>query len=400
MSASPSATPSPTRSPSSPSVSPLNIRIEGTGPVALATALWMVRAGIPAGQIALPLDRKAVSILPSGSPRRALALSEGSRQILSRLISLPPAGRIGKVEIFQAGTNGHTLIEAADFGVKSLGHVIEWEALIEALHQEAERLPFAHPDDPAFASPALRVHAGGMPPPAERNDAAFSINDSGQAGLLFEVAVNSTTDTAFECFCPAGPLALLPAPAIDGENRFTIVWCDTLEQSRQRAELSAEALGAALQAALREALGSRNLHHYHRHFGSLRVCTPAVAVPLPRVARRQLIAPGEVWIGNAAQALHPVAGQGLNLGLRDAFELARCIGDAWYQPMPHVDTALGAYARSRRTDRQLTIRTTDLLSTTFGWPAARRLQSVLLRALHVVPALRRPLASALIFGHR
>ena len=94
-----------------PACAPLTIRIDGTGPVALATALWLVRAGIPARQIALPLDQQARSILPPAGPRRALALSDGSRQILARLITLPPAGRIGTVEIFQAGSNDHARIE-------------------------------------------------------------------------------------------------------------------------------------------------------------------------------------------------------------------------------------------------------------------------------------------------
>ena len=149
-----------------------------------------------------------------------------------------------------------------------------------------------------------------------------------------------------------------------------------------------------------------------------------------------------MWIGNAAQALHPVAGQGLNLGLRDAFTLAQCLGDAWASlqagtqapdpfasttahvpdtdtgettrgatmpdaavpgtavPGPAVDQALQAYAQSRRRDRTLTIQGTDLLAHGFGWPIASRVQSALLGAMHVVPALRMPLARALVFGHR
>ena len=75
----------------------LTVRIDGTGPVALATALWLVRAGIPPACIALPLDRPATSILPKDAPRRAIALSEGSRQILARLITLPASGRIDTV---------------------------------------------------------------------------------------------------------------------------------------------------------------------------------------------------------------------------------------------------------------------------------------------------------------
>jgi len=383
----------------------LTVRIDGTGPVALATALWLVRAGIPPACIALPLDRPATSILPKDAPRRAIALSEGSRQILARLITLPAAGRIDTVEIVQAGTDGHTRINREDFPLPALGWVVVWEDLIAQLHQAAEKLPFARPDDPAFAEPALVIHAGGMPPAQSRDDTDFDTHDSGQAGLLFEVAVTGTADTAFECFRPGGPLALLPAPALPDGPRYTVVWSDAAEASRRRAELPADALGRELREALRAALGPRHWGRHAGHFGPLRVCTPAVAVPLPRVRRRQTTTSGQVWIGNAAQMLHPVAGQGLNLGLRDAFVLARELGDAAFDPRlpgPHarVARALEAHARARLTDLWLTIHGTDLLSTAFGWPAARTLPPMLLNAMHVARPLRLPLARALVFGHR
>ena len=383
----------------------LTVRIDGTGPVALATALWLVRAGIPPACIALPLDRPATSILPKDAPRRAIALSEGSRQILARLITLPAAGRIDTVEIVQAGTDGHTRIDREDFPLPALGWVVVWEDLIAQLHQAAEKLPFARPDDPAFAEPALVIHAGGMPPAQSRDDTDFDTHDSGQAGLLFEVAVTGTADTAFECFRPGGPLALLPAPALPDGPRYTVVWSDAAEASRRRAELPADVLGQELREALRAALGPRHWGHHAGHFGPLRVCTPAVAVPLPRVRRRQTTTSGQVWIGNAAQMLHPVAGQGLNLGLRDAFVLARELGDAVFDtrlPGPHarVARALEAHARARLTDRWLTIHGTDLLSTAFSWPAARTLPPMLLNAMHVARPLRLPLARALVFGHR
>ena len=388
-----------------PSHDGLTVRIDGTGPVALATALWLVRAGIPPACIALPLDRPATSILPKDAPRRAIALSEGSRQILARLITLPAAGRIDTVEIVQAGTDGHTRIDREDFPLPALGWVVVWEDLIAQLHQAAEKLPFARPDDPAFAEPALVIHAGGMPPAQSWDDTDFDTHDSGQSSLLIEVAVTGTADTAFECFRPGGPLALLPAPALPDGPRYTVVWSDAAEASRRRAELPADVLGQELREALRAALGPRHWGHHAGHFGPLRVCTPAVAVPLPRVRRRQTTTSGQVWIGNAAQMLHPVAGQGLNLGLRDAFVLARELGDAAFDtrlPGPHarVARALESHARARLADRWLTIRGTDLLSTAFGWPAARTLPPMLLNAMHVARPLRLPLARALVFGHR
>ena len=69
-------------------------------------------------------------------------------------------------------------------------------------------------------------------------------------------------------------------------------------------------------------------------------------------------------------------------------------------PGPAVDRALQAYTQARHRDRTLTIQGTDLLAQSFGWPIASRVQSALLGAMHVAPALRMPLARALVFGHR
>jgi 2-octaprenyl-6-methoxyphenol hydroxylase len=108
-----------------------------------------------------------------------------------------------------------------------------------------------------------------------------------------------------------------------------------------------------------------------------------------------------VWIGNAAQALHPVAGQGLNLGLRDAFELARDLADNEFGPRPlPVPQVLARFAGRRRLDRGLTTGITDLLASSFTWPLALPVQSALLAAMDLLPAVRRPLASALLFGRR
>ena len=109
----------------------------------------------------------------------------------------------------------------------------------------------------------------------------------------------------------------------------------------------------------------------------------------------------EVWIGNAAQALHPVAGQGLNLGLRDAFELARDLADNEYAQRPAaVSQVLDRFAGRRRMDRGITTGVTDLLASAFTWPLARPLQSALLTTMDLLPPVRKPLARTLLFGRR
>jgi 2-octaprenyl-6-methoxyphenol hydroxylase len=195
---------------------------------------------------------------------------------------------------------------------------------------------------------------------------------------------DAAAEVAYERFTDAGPLALLPLPE---PRRRALVWCDTAGRCEQRLALDRGELEAVLQARFGTALGP------------LRVEGPLAVAPLARRLRRRLEAPGEVWIGNAAQTLHPVAGQGLNLGLRDAYELAAALGDAARREAP-LQTALPQYRRRRRADRSITVALTDLMAGSFTWPLARPLQSPLLAALDLLAPLRRPLAAQLMFGWR
>jgi 2-octaprenyl-6-methoxyphenol hydroxylase len=123
--------------------------------------------------------------------------------------------------------------------------------------------------------------------------------------------------------------------------------------------------------------------------------------PLSRIRRIDSARGREVWIGNAAQSLHPVAGQGLNLGLRDAFELARALADNEFADDPSAwERLLARFAARRRVDRAVTTGITDLLASAFTWPLAWPVESALLTAMDLAPTLRRPLSRALLFGRR
>jgi 2-octaprenyl-6-methoxyphenol hydroxylase len=121
------------------------------------------------------------------------------------------------------------------------------------------------------------------------------------------------------------------------------------------------------------------------------------AQPLALRVRRSRVAQRAVYLGNAAQTLHPVAGQGLNLGLRDAWDLAQALRGA---TDPGDDAVLGAYAASRRFDAAATIGITDLLARGFLGSSriARAARGAALTALDLLPAPRRFFARRMIFG--
>jgi 2-octaprenyl-6-methoxyphenol hydroxylase len=240
----------------------------------------------------------------------------------------------------------------------------------------------------------LLVHADGDP------GAEADVRDFGQSALLAEVRLTGWTQgKALELFTPDGPLAILPLPE---PHQWALVWCAPEAVTQQRAQTHGESLRGALTAALRGALSGALSAGIKVH--EIEHCQ---VMPLRRRAREKLMDPDpsqpQVWIGNAAQTLHPVAGQGLNLGLRDAHELAQTLNH-WrvlggerlpgqYRGSPHgLDHALRQYKRARQNDRAATVRITDTLASVFTVTAIAPIQSVVLAALDLNPQLRRSLA--------
>lgn len=348
------------------------IRVIGTGPVALAFGLFALRRGVPAARIALDADRTP---LPARLAARTVAISHGTRQLLDRVIRFPDAGTIGVIDVSMPGHAGRTRIRASDFDVPALGYVVRYAALLDALREAADRHRW---DDAQGPQADAVVHAEGDPGVDART------RDFEQWALLTEVEAERPGHVAYERFTRNGPLALLPQAE---PRRYAVVWCDRLVESERRSKLPTPDLAAEL----RECFGTL--------LGRLQIVAPVTLVPLVRRSRESTASGDEVWIGNAAQALHPVAGQGLNLGLRDAYELATILAGEMRSGRP-PRFAFGRFARGRRNDRSLTIALTDLMAASFTWPLARPLQSPLLALLDAVPALRRPLAERLMFGWR
>jgi 2-octaprenyl-6-methoxyphenol hydroxylase len=205
--------------------------------------------------------------------------------------------------------------------------------------------------------------------------------DYDQTAVVGHVTVSAPiAHRAFERFTDEGPLALLPQ-----DNGYALVWCMRPETAARVSKLD----DAHFLAALSHAFGSR--------LGNFLSTTPRHSFPLGLNAQAAS-SRRRVAIGNAAQTLHPVAGQGLNLGLRDAVVLARLLAEET------ESEALPAFARQRRVDRGTTLRLTDVMARIFASaPAGTLSQALLGYSLGLIDGVRpakRLLAEQMMFGRR
>ncbi|MFM0293640.1 UbiH/UbiF/VisC/COQ6 family ubiquinone biosynthesis hydroxylase [Paraburkholderia sp. RL17-383-BIF-A] len=209
--------------------------------------------------------------------------------------------------------------------------------------------------------------------------------DYGQTALVGTVTVSAPQPhVAWERFTSQGPIALLPMGGVRGAD-YALVWCCAPEEAARRAQLSDEALLQELGAAFGDRMG-RFTHIKGR-----------ASFPLGLNAVETLVNGHIVAIGNAAQTLHPVAGQGLNLGLRDAHSLADALSAEGPTPL-----ALATFAQRRALDRRMTIGATDTLARLFtiDFAPLAIVRGLALTALEFLPPVKTALARQMMFGQR
>ena len=335
----------------------IDILIRGAGPVGCVAALAL-------------RENKTIRLLGKTAPAapfRPIVLSYASRLILERVgvwPSLSPTP-IDMIHVSRAGGFGRTVFDAADAGVPALGYVLEYAALLGALHRAVEDL-LVDEELPARCT----VHAEGSAPDAEEK--RYS-QDALVAAVRFSAPAAAT---AYERFTPEGPLALLPLA-----GRYALVW--SMRPARAQELLSAS------ETRFLEALAAAAGTHPGR---PIAVAARAVQ-PLVLRVREKCIGERAAYIGNAAQTLHPVAGQGLNVGLRDAWDLARIMRDA---PDAGAPATLRLFAGRRGLDAGAAIRVTDFLARAFL--RSSPFTGAALTALDIFPAPRRFFARRMIFG--
>jgi 2-octaprenyl-6-methoxyphenol hydroxylase len=391
------------------------IAVVGAGPVGLALALHAARL-LPHARITLfdarPADRDV------GGDPRTLALSLGSVQFLQRLGCWPAqaAEPIREVHVSQApptlqGVLGEAAVRIAAqaLAVPQLGAVLSYGALVAPLQRAWLAAEAAEPERllTRFGQPvaALKALADGVEVDAGIAE-AFDLAVVAEGGVFAEQArkalahdygqtawVGTVTlqgaprGVAFERFTRHGPAALLPLPSpdeADGRSRAALVWCVARDDDPVR-ELDDTQRAAVLSTI------------FPPEAGRVVAVSPLKEFALGLNAERTLVQGRRIAIGNAAQTLHPVAGQGLNLGLRDAFALVDAL--RWAQDL---DAALKRVEWARAPDRWGTIAVTDFLARSFTWqlPGAAAARGLGLAALQALPPLRDWLARRMMFGLR
>lgn len=376
----------------------------------------MVGASLAVALASLPLRVVLVEAVAMGEPgqpsfdARTTALSRSSHHILASLGIWPEvaagAAPIRRIHVSERGRLGTAMIDAADEGGEPLGYVVENRALGAALWRRLAAAPAIDVRAPA------RV-AGTQPGPGwidvgiEQQGATTSIRTRllvvadgarsrlrealgigarirpyGQTAIVGNVAVTAGDGTtAHERFTRDGPLALLPS----GGDRHVFILTRRTDDADAAFALPDDDFLALLQREFGFRLGRfSRLGQRHRY-------------PLELVAADAITGHRVALVGNAAHGLHPVAGQGYNLGLRDVATLAELLADQLVEsPSGSADAGaaplLQRYADWRRPDQQKVVAFTDGLVRGFDLQAPGRLRGMGLLLFDNLPGAKRLLA--------
>ena len=384
------------------SASLCDILIQGGGPVGLACAAWTLQK-FPDAKLTL-IDRNPKEDADvAAADSRGIALSHGSKLLLDTIHAWPSeSADIHRVHVSQAGRFGRALMTREELSQDALGHIIRYRDIHMTLRKALRMIQAKSPnfiwqhinkeDEQTKVNAKCIVHAeGGL---FKTQDWVESGRDYGQSALVGLVeAENASPHHAWERFTSEGPLAILPSHY--GPHILNLVWCGSPESSQHRLQLS----DADFLKSLQSEFGSR--------IGRFLKIQDRRLFELGLNYRKEITQDHEVWIGNAAQTLHPVAGQGLNLGLRDAFLLAEKLagvfsGAAENQTPANIQSALESYAQSRKVDRTTTIGLTDFMARVFTSNLAPVVMArgLALSALQWLPPVKTALARQMMFGRR
>lgn len=373
-----------------------DVVIVGGGLVGASLAAGLASSGL---RVALIEAAEPPASAPSWD-ERCIAINHASRQIFAALgvwdTLAPEAAPILSTHISEQGRFGVARFTAAEAGLDALGYNVPLRALGQTLwarmlalgstrlHCPARLESLAVADDAAelrlAGGETLRARLviaadGAGSRVRELLNVAHERRDYEQSAIVTAVRTRRAhRGCAYERFTPDGPIALLPKGA--EAHRCSLVWTTPADQLETRMGWRDDEFIAHAEAAFGERLGAfTELGRRQSH-------------PLARVMSGQLRAPRVLFIGNAAQSLHPVAAQGFNLGLRDVAAVIEMLTEA--DADCGADESLQRYEASRAQDRERVARFTDQIVRVFSnrVPGLRGLRHLGLLALDLAPPLK------------
>ena len=378
------------------------IIIIGGGPVGLALALSLQQKSIPFKV----LEARAEGA--SHQDKRALALSYGTKQILETLgvwaAVEAHATAIETIHISQRGGLGRTKLNANEHQLPALGYVVSYGALMQALdtaidhahimyeavareilpHEDYAEVHFDCAGQSHRLTSGLLVIADGGRSLEEIPGLTRETKAYGHDALVSKVQAEMPhRNIAYERFTPTGPMALLP----NGERDFSLVW--TGESATINRLLSLD--NTSFLQELHQTFGDR--------VGRFLSVEKRISFALKLSSLSVTDTPHVVVIGNAAQTMHPVAGQGFNVGMRDAWTLVGLIEQAHSSDWGSA-TMLTDYRQQRKSDTQGGLLFTDFLVNVFTNPTlgVATLRGLGLAMMEYLPPVKRLLVNKMSFG--
>ncbi|MDM7322313.1 MAG: FAD-dependent monooxygenase [Gammaproteobacteria bacterium] len=380
-----------------------DVAIVGGGPVGAVLAHVLAREGFAVAVLEREAAPETAPIGSTGFDGRAIALAEGGRRLLAGWglweALMDEAEPIERIHVSLRKSWGSARFVAQEEGVAALGQVLDsarmapvllaaakasgvhWQAPARYIAHEVQGdgvvLRFSMPEGEQSLHARLLVAADGAGS-IVRSALGLPVEarDYGQTAILARVEVERVEPrTAFERFTDEGPIALLPM----GDNRYALVWVSETGGVERRLGLS--------DAAFLDELGQR----FGPRLGRFIRLGPRQAYPLRALTAKTITAPRTVVVGNAAHALHPVAGQGLNLGLRDIRVLLGELSRARQEGRDiGADAVLAAYAAARQADYAVSYPLMDVRARGFtrAVPVPAAFKGLALVALEAIPPLR------------
>jgi 2-octaprenyl-6-methoxyphenol hydroxylase len=366
----------------------LDVVIVGGGLVGASLALALGQAAGQRHKImlvdAFPLTGRD-NFSPSFSSKTT-ALSHSSRVIYEKLgiweLLQTHSAPIAAIHVSEKGRWGATRLIASEHGLTEFGHVAANEAvgqaLLSTLHKQ-QKVILESPSQviriqrqttgymvtvkPANASsPVVDIPAklvviadGGRSPLLEQLGIDLLTRDYHQHALVANLTVSRPHQhIAYERFTGAGAMALLPLPDFAGRPQYSLVWTIPEEQVDRVLALPDEEFLAELQ------------HQVGFRCGKFLAVGPRTNYPLSLSQATEQVRPGLVILGNAAHTLHPVAGQGYNLSLRDAMTLAELVNHVTTSEELLSDELVRHYLQRQQEDQRRVIKASDGLIKLFG----------------------------------